>query len=197
MPEQETIAEAESVADEAEQEIDELTTLQKELEESKAQAAEYLDGWQRARAEFANYKRRQEQEREELHRLANATLIRRLLPVMDDFERAFQTLPSSLLSLTWIDGIALIHRKLEATLQAEGLTPIVAEPGQPFDPLVHEAVTRETHEHFEEGQVIAEVQKGYKLGERVLRPTLFRVSSGPPEKAKEETVEEECEEEAS
>ena len=192
MPEKETIPEAENVATEAAaatEELDELATLQKELQEAQTQAAEYLDGWQRARAEFANYKRRQEQEREELHRLANATLIQRLLPMIDDFERAFQTLPSHLLSLTWIDGPALIHRKLEAALQAEGLTPIAVEPGQPFDPLLHEAVTRETHEDFEEGQVIAELQKGYKLGHRVLRPTLVRVSSGPPEKAKEESEE--------
>ncbi len=184
MPEKETIAEAENVATEAaeaEEDADELAALQQELEEAKAQAAEYLDGWQRARAEFANYKRRQEQEREELHKLANATLMRRLLPVMDDFERAFQTLPFGLLSLTWMDGIALIHRKLEAALQAEGLALIEVEPGQPFDPLVHEAVTHEPREDFEEGQVIAEVQRGYKLSERVLRPTLVRVSSGPPE----------------
>jgi molecular chaperone GrpE len=172
---------------EIEEQVDELTALQKELaavqkelENAKAQAAEYLDGWQRARAEFANYRRRQEQERGELQRLANATLIGRLLPVLDDLERAFSNLPPGLMSLTWIDGIALIYRKLEGALQAEGLTPIVTEPGQAFDPMVHEAITREPHEEFEEGQVIAEVQKGYKLGERVLRPTLVRVSSGSP-----------------
>jgi len=181
---EEEIAEGEA-AEAIEEEVDELAALREELEKAKAQAAEYLDGWQRARAEFANYKRRQEQEREELYKLANANLMRRLLPVIDDFERAFQTLPYGLLSLTWIDGIVLIHRKLEAALQAEGLTPIEVKPGQPFDPLVHEAITREPHEEFEEGQVIAEVQRGYKLGEQVLRPTLVRVSSGPPEKEEE------------
>jgi len=69
---------------------------------------------------------------------------------------------------------------------------VEVEPGQPFNPLLHEAITREVHEDFEEGQVIAEVQKGYKLGERLLRPTLVRVSSGPPES--EDVVEEEDEE---
>lgn len=189
-----TAEEVKAEAAEAQEEVDELAALREELEKAKAQAAEYLEGWQRARAEFANYKRRQEQEREELYKLANANLMRRLLPVMDDFERAFQTLPYGLLSLTWIDGIALIHRKLEAALQAEGLTPIEVKPGQPFDPLVHEAITREPHEEFEEGQVIAEVQKGYKLGEQVLRPTLVRVSSGPPEKPKGEGKEGKVEE---
>jgi len=200
MPEKETLAEEVS-AEEAEaleaaeaergEEVDELTALRSELEEVKAQAAEYLDGWQRARAEFANYRRRQEQERKELHKLANAALMRRLLPILDDFERAFATLPPALLSLSWIDGIALIHRRLEAALQAEGLTPIEVQPGESFDPLLHEAITHEAHEDFEEGQVIAEVQRGYKLGDRMLRPTLVRVSSGPPEKeAAEKTAEE-------
>jgi molecular chaperone GrpE len=187
MPEKQATpeAQAEGVVVEAvaaEEPEDELTALQKALEEAKAQAAEYLDGWQRARAEFANYRRRQEQERRELHTSANATLISRLLPVLDDLERAFQTLPYGLLSLTWIDGVALIHRKLEATLQATGLEPIEVEPGQSFDPLVHAAISREVHEDLEEGQVIAEVQRGYKLGERLLRPTLVRVSSGPAQK---------------
>ena len=193
MPEAEAMTEG-VAAEAAEEEIDELTALRRELEEAKAQAAEYLDGWQRSRAEFANYKRRQEQGREELHRLANATLVRRLLPAMDDFQRAFQTLPTRLTELTWIDGIALIYRKLEAALQAEGLTAIEVEPGQPFDPLVHEAVTREPHEDFEEGQVIAEVQKGYKLSERLLRASLVRVSSGPPEQPAQEKGEEQQEE---
>lgn len=191
MSEQETVPQAEDVA--AEEPVDELGAIQKELEEAKAQAAEYLDGWQRARAEFANYRRRQDQERQELHRSANAVLMNRLLPVLDDLERAFQTLPYGLLPLTWIDGISLVHRKLEATLQAEGLAPVEVEPGQAFDPQLHEAITRESHEDLEEGQVIAEVQKGYKLGERLLRPTMVRVSSGPPET--EKVAEEEGEEE--
>jgi len=105
MTEKETTPQAE-----AEEATDELDAIQKELEEAKAQAAEYLDGWQRARAEFANYRRRQDQERQEMHRSANATLMSRLLPVLDDLERAFQTLPYGLLSLTWIDGVALVHR---------------------------------------------------------------------------------------
>jgi molecular chaperone GrpE len=175
---------AEEVAEEVEEaveveEVSELETLSKELEEAKAQAAEYLDGWQRARAEFANYKKRNEQERQELFKLANTTLITRLLPIFDDFERAFQTLPSNLLSLTWIDGIALVYRRLQAILEAEGLTLVETE-GQSFDPLLHEAVTYEESEEHEEGQVIGEVQRGYQLGDRVLRPALVRVAKGKP-----------------
>lgn len=161
------------------EEVTELEALRQELEKAKAQAAEYLEGWQRARAEFANYKKRNEQERQELSKLANATLITRLLPIFDDFERAFQTLPRSLLNLTWIDGIALIYRKLQAILEAEGLTLIETE-GQSFDPLLHEAVTYEESAEHDEGQIIGEVQKGYKLGDRVLRPALVRVAKGKP-----------------
>ena len=161
------------------EEVSELEALRQELEEAKAQAAEYLDGWQRARAEFANYKKRNEQERQELFKLANSTLIARLLPIFDDFERAFQTLPSNLLSLTWIDGVALIYRKLQAILDGEGLTPMETE-GQSFDPLLHEAVTYEESAEHQEGQIIGEVQRGYKFGDRVLRPALVRVAKGRP-----------------
>ena len=172
------VAVAEEIVEEVE-EVTELEALRQELEEAKAQAAEYLDGWQRARAEFANYKKRNEQERQELFKLANTTLISRLLLIFDDFERAFQTLPSNLLSLTWIDGVALIYRRLQAILDGEGLTPMETE-GQSFDPLVHEAVTYEESAEHQEGQIIGEVQRGYKLGDRVLRPALVRVAKGKP-----------------
>ena len=180
----EEVTVAEEVTEEVE-EVSELEALRQELEEAKAQAAEYLDGWQRARAEFANYKKRNEQERQELFKLANTTLITKLLPIFDDFERAFQTLPSNLLSLTWIDGVALIYRRLQAILEAEGLTLIETE-GQSFDPLLHEAVTYEESEEHDEGQIIGEVQRGYKLGDRVLRPALVRVAKGKPVSEAEE-----------
>ena len=172
------VAVAEEIVEEVE-EVTELEALRQELEEAKAQAAEYLDGWQRARAEFANYKKRNEQERQELFKLANTTLISRLLLIFDDFERAFQTLPSNLLSLTWIDGVALIYRRLQAILEGEGLALMETE-GQSFDPLVHEAVTYEESAEHQEGQIIGEVQRGYKLGDRVLRPALVRVAKGKP-----------------
>jgi len=179
---EEAAAEEVTVAEEVTEEVgevSELEALRQELEEAKTQAAEYLDGWQRARAEFANYKKRNEQERQDLFKLANSTLIVRLLPIFDDFERAFQTLPSNLLSLTWIDGVALIYRKLQAVLGGEGLILIETE-GQSFDPLLHEAITYEESAEHEEGQIIGEVQRGYKLGDRVLRPALVRVAKGKP-----------------
>ncbi len=173
----------EAPPEEVESPEEELARLRQELEEAKAQAAEYLDGWQRARAEFANYRKRQAAEREELIQTANATLLSRLLPILDDFERAFATLPQGLQALTWIEGILLIQRKLQMILEAEGVKPIEVKPGDPFDPLYHEAVTYEESEAFDEGQIIGEVQKGYRLKDRVLRPALVRVAKAKPRPA--------------
>jgi molecular chaperone GrpE len=157
------------------EEVDELTALRQELEEQKAKAAEYLDGWQRARAEFANYKKRIEKEQEDMIKSANGAFIAKLLPVMDDFERAFQTMPLDLMGMTWLEGMALIQRKLQMLLEQERVTVIETE-GQVFDPTLHQAVTHEESEEHEEGQIIGEVQKGYKMGDKVLRPSLVRVA---------------------
>jgi molecular chaperone GrpE len=157
------------------EEVDELTALHRELEEQKAKVAEYLDGWQRARAEFANYKKRIEKEQEDMIKSANGAFITRLLPVMDDFERAFQTLPLGLMGMTWLEGIVLIQRKLQILLEQEGVVVVETE-GQVFDPTLHQAVTHEESEEHEEGQIIGEVQKGYKMGDKVLRPSLVRVA---------------------
>jgi molecular chaperone GrpE len=161
------------------EEVDELAALRQELEEQKVRAAEYLDGWQRARAEFANYKKRIEKEQEDMIKSANGAFIARLLPVMDDFERAFQTLPLDLMGMTWLEGIALVQRKLQVLLAQEGVTVIETE-GQMFDPTLHQAVTHEESEEHEEGQIIGEVQKGYKMGDKVLRPSLVRVAKKIP-----------------
>ena len=154
---------------------DPLAALRSELDAVRAQADEYLDQWRRTAAQFSNYKKRVEKEQAEFTKMANAALITRLLPIVDDFERAFQTLPPGLRGMTWIEGIALIQRKLQLLLEQEGVEVIETE-GKTFDPLLHEAVSYEEAEGFEEGQIIAEVQKGYKMGERVLRPSLVRVA---------------------
>lgn len=153
----------------------ELDELREELEKAKTQAAEYLDGWQRTQAEFSNYKKRQETERVQVIALANVTLLRKLLPVVDDFERAIASLPSNLSQLTWCEGIFLIKHKLDAVLESEGVKPIETE-GQAFDPRYHGAVTYEEVPGHDDGQIIGEVQRGYVIGERVLRPALVRVA---------------------
>jgi molecular chaperone GrpE len=109
----------------------------------------------------------------------------RLLPIVDDFERAFETLPDNLSRLTWIEGVWLIQHKFRMLLEQEGVTQIEAT-GQEFDPFLHQAITHEPSAEVPQGQIIAELQKGYKLGERVLRPSMVRVSAGPPPKPEPE-----------
>jgi molecular chaperone GrpE len=158
-------------------------TLEAQLDKARAEAQRYLANWQRAEADFSNYKRRMEQERGEAHRMANAALIINVLPVLDDLERALASLDISLAGLTWFDGIRLIYRKLLLVLESSGVRQIEAE-GQPFDPRFHEAMM---HGEGPEGKVVAEVQRGYKLHDRVLRPAMVVVGKGegkPPEEEK-------------
>lgn len=168
-------AAAEETPPAAAPEVDEKESLRQALEKAQAEAKDYLDQLLRSRADYANYKRRVEQEKQELIRYGNANLIAQLLPVLDDFERAFLTVPSGLDKLTWVDGIALVHRKLQLILEKEGLKPIQAN-GQKFNPMEHEAIAYEERSDLEDGVIVAEIQKGYKLGDRVLRPTLVRVA---------------------
>lgn len=165
---------------------EDVESLTKALAEEKARAESHLANWQRAQADFINFKRRAEQERSELVRLANSTLILNLLPVLDDLERALDSVSERLAGLTWVDGIVLIYRKLKAILEGHGLAEIKAV-GEPFDPNLHEAVL---YGEGEAGKVIEELQKGYTLYDRVLRPTMVKVG-----KEEKETVEEEREEE--
>jgi molecular chaperone GrpE len=144
------------------------------LARAKEDAQKYLANWQRAEADFQNFKRRTEQEREELRRFGNVSLIINLLPVIDDFERAFSSLDSNLAGLSWFDGIYLIYRKLQQLLENAGVRPIETE-GQPFDPRFHEAVA---HVDGEDGKIVSVVQRGYKLHDRVLRPAMVVVGKG-------------------
>ena len=183
MTEEQVVEETETEipAEEGEQEepIDELTALGQELEKVRAKEAEYLDGWQRARAELANARKRFQREQEQAYSNAKADVLARLLPIVDDFERAFETLPHNLSGLTWIEGMALIQHKLHALLEQDGVAPIEAV-GEEFDPFLHQAITHEPSDAVAVGHVISELQKGYKMGDRVLRPSMVRVSAGPP-----------------
>ena len=152
-------------------------TPEDQLVKAREDASKYMANWQRAEADFQNYKRRTEQEREELRRFGNVSLIINLLPIIDDFERAFGSLDGHLVGLSWFDGIYLIYRKLNQLLENAGVRPIEAE-GQPFDPRFHEAVA---HVDGEEGKVLSEVQRGYKLHDRVLRPAMVVVGKGKAE----------------
>lgn len=173
-------------------EEEDVASLKKALAEEQARAEGYLASWQRAQADFVNYKRRTEQERNEMVMLANATLMLNLIPVLDDLERALDNVSEKLSGLTWVDGIVLIYRKLKATLEGNGLSEIKAL-GETFDPNFHEAAL---YADGEEGKVIEELQKGYMLHDRVLRPAMVKVGKGLMEKEEEEeTSQEEVQEE--
>ena len=175
-------AEATPVAEQDEPQ--DVEGLQARVAEEKEKAQTFKANWQRAAADMQNLKRRMEQERSEVGRLANASLVINLLPLMDDLERALHEVDVKLAGLTWIDGIRLIYRKFEAVLQNAGVSEIEAD-GQQFDPNVHEAISEAPGE---EGRIVSVVQKGYKLGDRVIRPAMVVVGKGAKE---EETGKEE------
>jgi len=175
-PREERVAEAEETVAELPEGPETPEELRTALEEERARAEEYLDQWKRARAEFANFKKRNEKEREELLNFANSILIAKILPILDDFERALRTIPDKIHTLTWVEGIFLIHRKLQAILEQEGVSEIEAEVGKEFDPTIHEAVVHEDSKEYKEGQIVDILQKGYKLHDRVVRPTLVKVA---------------------
>ncbi len=157
----------------------EVERLRVRLSEVEAQAAEYLDGWKRAQASFANYRKRMDAERETLQQQANAALVTRLLPVLDDFQRAFEAVPDEMREAPWLEGITLIRRKLLQILEAEGVEPIPLEPGDPFDPLYHQAVFYQETTEVAEGHVVEVTQRGYMLRGRVLRPSMVVVAKPP------------------
>lgn len=179
-PSEDAGAQEEALAEESA----EVTALREELEAVRAKEAEYLDGWQRARAELANARKRFQREQGQTYANAKADLLVRLLPAVDDFERALEILPDDPSTVapeaqTWIEGVKLIQHKLHMFLEQEGVAAIEAV-GKEFDPFLHQAITHEPTDDVPEGHVIAELQRGYLVGDRVLRPSVVRVSAGPP-----------------
>ncbi|MFC1939436.1 nucleotide exchange factor GrpE [Chloroflexota bacterium] len=157
-----------------------IEALKGALAEEKQKAEDYLAKLQRAQADFINYKRRSEQDREETVKFANSQLVLSILPILDDWELALNAIPPRIAKHPWVDGVRLIERKLKAALEAQGLSDIKAQ-GEPFDPHLHEAVRQDKGE---EGMVIEEVQKGYRLGDRVIRPSKVVVGNGEAEEEK-------------
>jgi molecular chaperone GrpE len=150
----------------------EIEALQKQLEEAQAKAAENLGGWQRAQAEFINYKNRVQRDREMDYASMKGDIIKKVLPVLDDMERALVNRPEG---DSWANGLELIARKFQNILDAEGVKRIEAT-GKPFDPNFHEAISSEPNDEVESGHVIEVMQNGYMLGERVIRPAMVRVA---------------------
>ncbi|HJX12767.1 MAG TPA: nucleotide exchange factor GrpE [Dehalococcoidales bacterium] len=148
----------------------------------RKKAEEYLASWQRAQADFVNYKRRMEQERLDFNRYANANLILGLLPVLDDLERALEAVPAKYKNHDWVEGVRLVERKFKTSLEGQGVKPIQAL-GEPFDPNFHEALRQDKGR---EGIIIEVFQKGYMLNDKLLRPARVVVGNGEGETKEEE-----------
>ena len=156
-----------------------IEQLERELADLQRSDAEHRDKWHRSAADFANYKRRTDEERAALTQFSNAILIGKVLGVLDDFDRALENVPADAHD-PWVEGVRLTERKLRNVLESEGVTPIEAV-GQPFDPNQHEAVVHEETADHPDNQVIGELQRGYRLHDRVIRPSLVRVANNPKE----------------
>ena len=145
-----------------------------------AERDSYLDQLQRSLAEFANYRRRVEQDRVNARRIATSDLLSSVVPIADDFHRALEAIPADQSEAPWVMGVTLIERNLSNVLDREGVSKIDAL-GQPFDPSIHEAVAVEPGSS---GTTVTEVyQNGYRHGDTLLRPAIVRV--GDPESGEE------------
>jgi molecular chaperone GrpE len=165
------------LAAEIEQLKGEVELLAQQRDEAVRQGEEFLALLQRERAEFANFRRRTAEERERDLGLAGEDLIRKVLVLADDFDRAIEARPPELAAHAWTEGIAAIDRKLRALLESEGVAPIDASPGRPFDPREHDAIANVPGTGLPEGAIVDEARRGYRLRDRVLRPALVAVAA--------------------
>jgi molecular chaperone GrpE len=180
------LAEGDEVVETGIEQAEGIETLQHALAEEKEKAEKYLANWQRSQADLENYAKRAEQEKAETVECANRMLILDLLPILDDFERALASLPVELDEQNWTEGLKLIYNKLKTVLETQGLAEIKAK-GEYFDPYFHEAAGQL---EGEEGIIIEEIRKGYKFGDKLLRPSMVMIGTGTKNKTQEERSEE-------
>jgi molecular chaperone GrpE len=157
--------------------VAQIEKLTGELDAARKESEEYLGALQRERAEFQNFRRRTAEERMRDRGLAGEDLIRKVLVVADDFDRAIEARPASIAHDPWFEGIAAIDRKLRQLLESEGVSAIDAAAGKPFDPREHEAIANVPGTGREEGEIVEEVRRGYRLRDRVIRPALVAVAA--------------------
>lgn len=165
-------AEAVAASEDVEQLSAEIDVLKKKLEEAGSKASEYKDSWLRSQAEFQNYRKRLERDNEMNYISMKGDIIKKVLPVLDDLERALQNRSAD---DPWANGIELVARKFQNILESEGVKKIEAI-GTEFDPNFHEAISHEPANGAESGHVIGVIQNGYMIGERVIRPAMVRVA---------------------
>jgi len=157
--------------------VAQIEALTAERDEARVTADEYLVALQRERAEFQNFKRRTTEERMRDLGLAGEDLIRKVLGLADDFDRAIEARPDTIAQEAWFEGIEAIDRKLRLLLESEGVSAIEAEPGQAFDPREHEAIANVPGSEQPDGAIVEEIRRGYRLRDRVIRPALVAVAT--------------------
>ena len=195
MPEEEEQPE-EDTAEAQAQETPSLETLQAELDEADRERSQFRAMAQRAQADLANYRRRVEEERDEMLSSVTARLITKLLPIVDDFQRALAQTPASGEEAAWLEGIRMIERSFQTLLESEGVRHIEAD-GKIFDPWEHEALSSIESEDKDAGTVVSVIRPGYKLRGRILRAAQVTVAQGhepeeqePPDSGETYTPEE-------
>jgi molecular chaperone GrpE len=167
----------------------EMQTAVEQRDDLQRERDEYLGALQRERAEFQNFRRRTSDERDAMLGLAAEGLIRKVLSLADDFDRAVETRPEALDGDPWVEGIAAIDRKLRQLLESEGVDEIEARPGVRFDPRDHEAVVNVPGTGRPDGEIVEELRRGYRLRDRVIRPALVAVAVHEPEPAPDSEAE--------
>jgi molecular chaperone GrpE len=155
-----------------------ISTLEKDLAQEREKATDYMNRAMRAQAEMSNMRKRLQQEMSLMLRDTVKSVVYEQLAVLDSFDRAFGTLPPEFKNFTWVDGIGLIQNQLFSVLFRAGVTPIEAQ-GKKFNPIEHEAVAYEETSSYPEDTVTSELQRGYKLQDTVLRPTLVKIARAP------------------
>jgi len=153
-----------------------VTALQQMVEQLQTESQTNLDGWQRSRAEFNNYRRRTQQQLTDSKQQGAINALTKILPAVDDFERAYANIPDDLKDHPWVTGTALILKNIQKVMDEfniEVLDPV----GEEFDPNLHEAIGMDDSSEYESGIVTTTLQKGYVSGDKVLRPALVRVAS--------------------
>ena len=146
-----------------------------ELDSLRAKVDDFSDGWQRERADFSNYRKRIDRDKESDRLSYRIDILRKYLDVHDDLERAVKNIPDEIAATPWFSGLELIFQKLTRLLKNEGIEEIEAE-GKVFNPDFHEAISSEENPDFKNEEIIEVVQKGYKLGDRVIRPARVKIA---------------------
>ena len=150
-------------------------TVEQQLEAAQAESAKNLDGWQRALADLSNARKRFDRQTQLSFTNATVDVVSKLLPVMDDFDRALQNVPEEIAENSWFEGLGGVMRKMDRILESIKAERIPSV-GETFDPNVHEALSTESSDEYESGVVTRELQGGYRIGERVIRPALVYVA---------------------